>query len=176
MFLNWLDPDRETAGHKYEHLRRRLIRILVCRGCQDAETLADVTIDRVVRKLPSIIATYVGDPAIYCFGVANKVHLEWLRKQKRFEGIELPVLQNKTEDDSADLSFRCLENCLGRIDSGQRDLIVRYYVNEKSSRIRDRKELIRELGVSKTALHIRISRLRAVLRKCIRECLDGASS
>ena len=44
-FLFWLDPNREEAAIKYEAIRRKLIKIFTCRGCIDAEDLADVTID-----------------------------------------------------------------------------------------------------------------------------------
>src|SRR5262245_56812797 len=77
--LNWLDPNREKAGTKYEFIRKRLIKIFVCNGCDAAEDLADQTINRVARKLPEIRATYVGEPAPYFRGVAQKILLEWRR-------------------------------------------------------------------------------------------------
>ena len=42
--LNWLDRDRDKAGAKYEAIRKRLIKLFVCRGCDAAEDLADQTI------------------------------------------------------------------------------------------------------------------------------------
>ena len=83
MLLSWLDPDRESAAQKYGRIRDRLVRIFVCRGCYEADELADETINRVTIKMPVIKDGYVGEPASYFFGVANKVHLEWLRKQKK---------------------------------------------------------------------------------------------
>ena len=44
--LDWLDPDRERAGHRYETIRLRLIKIFTSRGCPEAEELADETINR----------------------------------------------------------------------------------------------------------------------------------
>ena len=52
--LGWLDPNREVAGQKYEVIRRRLITIFSCRGCAEAEDLADETINRVASKLSAI--------------------------------------------------------------------------------------------------------------------------
>ncbi len=49
--LAWLDPDRDRAGAKYEAIRTRLIKVFVCRGCPEAEDLADETINRVASKL-----------------------------------------------------------------------------------------------------------------------------
>src|SRR5215216_2251273 len=58
--LSWLDPNRERAGSRYEEIRAGLIKRFRWRGCSDAEDLADKTINRVVKKLPEIRATYKG--------------------------------------------------------------------------------------------------------------------
>jgi hypothetical protein len=69
--LNWLNPDRELAGAKYESIRKRLIQLFLCRGSNAAEELADKTINRVARKLPELSQNYVGEPERYFFGVAR---------------------------------------------------------------------------------------------------------
>src|SRR4026207_1319031 len=79
LLLSWLNSNEDLAAAEYERIRRRLIRIFVCRGCFEAETLADETIDRVALKTREITNGYVGNPANYFYGVANKIHLEWLR-------------------------------------------------------------------------------------------------
>src|ERR1044072_6747769 len=79
-FLTWLNPNREQAATKYEEVRRKLIKIFACRGCAEAEDLADETINRVIRKMQELIDSYVGDPALYFYGVARNVHLEYVRK------------------------------------------------------------------------------------------------
>ena len=81
--LLWLNPDRERAGRKYEEIRRKLITILSSRGCTCPEDLTDEAMNRVTRKVPEIIDNYVGDPALYFYGVAHKVHLEWVRRNGR---------------------------------------------------------------------------------------------
>src|SRR6185503_11175891 len=43
--------DRDEAGKIYEELRIRLIRFFEWRGCGSADTLADQTFDRVMRKI-----------------------------------------------------------------------------------------------------------------------------
>lgn len=78
--LDWLDADRERAGCKYEAIRLRLIKIFTCRGCQAAEELADETINRVIGRIVEIANGYRGDPALYFYGVAQKVFLEYSRK------------------------------------------------------------------------------------------------
>ncbi len=77
--LDWLGPDRETAGKSYEEIRRRLIKIFTVRGCHIPEELADETFNRVGKKVAELAADYVGDPSLYFFGVAHKVFLEYLK-------------------------------------------------------------------------------------------------
>src|ERR687885_224752 len=77
--LAWLDADRDQAGEKYECIRLRLIKIFTCRGRPDAEELADETINRVTLKATQVAKDYVGDPALYFYGVAQKVFLESVR-------------------------------------------------------------------------------------------------
>ena len=49
--LDWLAPDREEAGKKYEEIRDGLIRFFRFKGCNDPEFLADETINRVASKI-----------------------------------------------------------------------------------------------------------------------------
>src|SRR5215831_13213906 len=77
--LEWLDRDRNRAGEKYEYIRMRLIKRFASRGCTEPEELADETLTRVAHKLKQISGAYIGNPASYCLGVANKIFLEYLR-------------------------------------------------------------------------------------------------
>src|SRR6266550_5419038 len=93
--LAWLDSERDEAGRKYEEIRLRLIKIFVCRGCHEPEDLADETINRVSKKLREIESTYLGNPALYFYGVANKVHLEYLRRRPA----PIPPVRPEASDD-----------------------------------------------------------------------------
>ena len=80
--LEWLGPDREKAAEKYEGIRLRLIRSYVCGGCgDDAEDLADRTIDRVIRKLEKgeVPEPYIGEKAHYFLGCAAYIRQEHFR-------------------------------------------------------------------------------------------------
>ena len=79
MLLDWLDSDREQAGRAYEKIRVRLVRILVGRGCYEAEDLADKTFDRVAKKIPEIRDKFDGDPAMYFYATSRNIFHEWLR-------------------------------------------------------------------------------------------------
>lgn len=169
--LNWLDADRERAGDKYEAIRRRLITIFTCRGCREAEDLADETINRVIIRLPEIIESYVDDPALYFYGVAQKVHLEHLRKKPPPNVAAQPPPAADEEDDERD--YECLEECISRLPASSRELVLEYYAEEKQAKIDRRKQLAQRLGIALNALRIRAYRIRAALQECVQNCLDG---
>src|SRR5437660_7899310 len=124
--LDWLDADRDRAGKKYETVRLRLIKIFTCRGCTEAEDLADETINRVTAKVEEVAENYSGDPALYFYGVAQKVHLEYLRKRQTPQ-VTAPVLPpEETEEE-----YECLERCIERLPPDYLRLVIEYYQQEK---------------------------------------------
>jgi RNA polymerase sigma factor (sigma-70 family) len=184
VLLAWLDQtSREAAGIRYEKIRQRLIRIFLGRGCFEAEDLADETINRVVLKLPQIAENYTGEPVLYFYGVAHKIHLEWLRKQKRIKQVpfeetknSIQEIESETGDAAAAAEYECLETCLKTLSEDHRRLIVKYYRKEKSAKIENRKGLAEELKISVNALQIKASRIRANLKECVQNCVDERNS
>ena len=171
MLLGWLGANHESAAEKYEKIRARLIRLFVGRGCYEAEMLADQTIDRVIAKVPQIRSGYVGEPAAYFYGVAHKVHLEWLRHQKREREATFIDLTAAEEDEGAEYS--CLESCLDKLSPDAQNMILEYYRDEKRAKIERRKALAQARGISIGALQIKASRIRATLSQCVKGCVDG---
>jgi RNA polymerase sigma factor (sigma-70 family) len=169
--LDWLDPNRDVAALKYETIRSRLIKIFACRGCLEAEDLADETINRVTSKLPEIQATYTGEPARYFYGVANKIHLEYTRRKPV---ATLP--DTKTDGEQAELEYSCLDRCVAKLTPEQRELVLSYYQEEKHAKIEHRKLLASRLGIAANALRIRAHRIRTSLQKCVKECLQEAAA
>lgn len=165
-FLAWLAPGRDDAGKKYEMIRRGLIKIFICRGCTEAEELADETINRVASKIESLSESYVGDPTPYFYGVARNVYMESLRKRRK--PIELPPVDRSDEDEIYD----CLDHCMQRLHPDQGRLILQYYQENKKAKIDHRKELAKVMGLAPNALRIRAHRLRAKLHQCVQKCLD----
>ena len=165
--LDWLDSDREQAGIKYEEVRRRLIKIFTGRGCAEAEDLADETINRVSSKLDDIEKEFTGDRARYFYGVANKVHLEYLRRK-------LPQPPPVPPDDSnlIEQSYSCLEKCIDRLTPENRELLLEYYKAEGRAKIEQRKLLADRLGIAPNALRIRAFRIRAELQECVEDCIE----
>lgn len=170
VLLSWLDRNRETAAQKYEKIRQRLIHIFAGRGCFEAEELADETFNRVTRKMPQLADGYTGEPALYFYGVADKIHLEWLRKQKKIKNLEFTDTDSQNIPEP-DLEYDCLETCLQTLSLEQRELIIEYYKEEKSAKISCRKELAQKLEIGLNALQIRTSRIRARLQGCIQKCV-----
>lgn len=164
--LSWLDSNPESAAAKYEVIRCRLIKIFVCRGCPDAEDLADDTIDRVTRKLDEIRATYTGEPLRYFYGVANKVHLEYLRRKPA-----PPPPPPSSDNEEIEREYDCLERCIQKLTVDNRQLVLQYYQEDKQAKIRNRKLLADQLGIALNALRIRACRIRATLLDCVQKCV-----
>ena len=179
--LDWLDADRDSAGSKYERIRVRLIKIFTCRGCFDADDLADETINRVTAKLGEIAENYSGDPALYFYGVAQKVHLEYLRKKPPVQessmvGRELTSQTRLASEPAENIEddYACLERCMEQLSQENRRLVLEYYQNEKRAKIDHRKRLAEGLGIAVNALRIRAHRIRFQLQQCMESCLNQA--
>jgi RNA polymerase sigma factor (sigma-70 family) len=166
-FLAWLSPNHEQAGEKYEDIRRKLITIFACRGCTCPEDLADDTINRVIRKVQEIAEAYVGNPALYFYGVAHNVHLEYLRNKPISQPPPSPDTPLRTEAE-----YECLEQCIDRLPQRSRELVLYYYQEEKHAKIDLRKRLAQQLGIPLNALRIRACRIRMTLQECVVQCLQ----
>jgi DNA-directed RNA polymerase specialized sigma24 family protein len=173
--LEWLDPDRESAGHKYEIIRLRLIKIFSCRGCSAPEDLADATVDRVAAKVGGLAQEYVGEPALYFYNVAEKIYLEHGRKARLY----FPLSDNLAEVDKPAAMANadsCFERCMESLPERSRELILAYYGYERQGRdkLEQRKALAERLGIADNALWIRVHRIREALKKCVQNCMQGA--
>lgn len=171
--LSWLDSDREEAGRKYEEIRHALINIFTWRGVSEAEELADETINRVARKAPEITKTYVGNPALYFYGVAKNVFLEYQRRAPRvpLDEESLVAAPPEEEEETSALVRACLEKCLQELPQNSREIILGYYKARRRAKIEDRKIMARQQGVSLNNLRVRVHRIRAALETCVRSCL-----
>lgn len=176
-FLHWLDADREQAGRRYESIRRGLIAIFNFRGCSGAEDLADETINRAIRQLPSIESSYEGDPAKYIQGIARFVALEYFNRQAKKEAGPPPedipdpsqTVALDEEDEREELS-RCLRHCLKKLKPEKRKMFILYYREGNRLNREHRKALAEQLGCSINALRIQMHRLNEELRQCITDC------
>ena len=177
--LRWLDSDRDQAGRKYEEIRLRLIKIFTCRGFYEAEEMADETINRVTVKIAEVAGSYEGDPALYFYGVAQKVQLEYSRRPQ-LTGAD-PNLNGYADNsrfspppivDDTEIDYQCLDRCLEELPPKNRRLVLEYYQHEKRGKIDHRKRLAEELGIAVNALRIRAHRIRRALQECVQHCLE----
>jgi len=169
--LIWLDPDRDRAGAKYEEIRFRLIRLFICRGCTEAEDLADETINRVTSKLCQVADGYQGDPALFFYGVAKKIYLEYARKKTKPVGT-MPA----DEPGGSEQEYECLDECMQALPPDQRDLVLQYYQKDRRAKIDNRKQLALSLGIAINALRIRAHRIKSALQRCVEKCLTEKAS
>lgn len=172
--LSLLSDDREEAGRLYERLRLGLIRFFQARGCSDCTGLADETLNRVAVKIGDFDPKLNNKPTSFIFGFAAKVFLEHNRSIERSlrrleSGAHSIIIPGEDNGDEEDENLDKLQKCLARLSKADRDLVLRYYSKEKGDRIKLRKVMARELGISTTALHTRIFRIRSSLKKCLEE-------
>lgn len=176
--LRQLSPDRERAGELYETIRHKLVRLFEWRGCVAPEDLADVTFNRVARRLAEGVELRSNDPYGYFCGVAHLVYKEVLRKAARehraLTAGDWPPLAAE-EDAPSDARLECLRRCLAELPPDQRDLVLRYHQgnsDQGESNIRNRQQLAQEVGIQLNALRIRVHRVRRKLESCVQACLS----
>ena len=68
--------------------------------------------------------------------------------------------------------YRCLERCVEQLSTQNRNLVLRYYQEEKAGKLEARRKVAEELGIAVNALRIRAHRIRLALERCIHECLQ----
>jgi DNA-directed RNA polymerase specialized sigma24 family protein len=166
--LEWLDPDREKAGQRYEIIRAGLIRIFVSKGLSDAEHYTDEAIDRVVKRLPEIQAKYVGDPARYFHGVARNLILEaGRRREVATDVLPLRITHEVARSDTSE----CLSKCLKLLPADKQEFILDYHLYQGHAKVENHRQMADELSISEGALRTRAHHLRVSLEKCVLECI-----
>jgi RNA polymerase sigma factor (sigma-70 family) len=165
--LKWLHPDPEQAGEEFEKIRRRIIKLFSNRGSRRAEDIFDETISRVCEKVKTVVPSYEGNPALYFYGVAKNVHLEFIREESR----RTPERREPVDSTEVELRHQCLDHCLGGLPPDKQSMILRFYEGDGQKKIRNRKGLADQLGIDTKALSLRTLRIRRELLDCMRECL-----
>ena len=167
--LFWLNPDRDLAGRKYQTIHSGLVRIFVSKGFNDAEDLADETINRVIKRLPDIQDGFVGEPAYYFHGVARNIIRESSRRKEIPCGL-IGIDAAPEPDESAGHDFDCLGHCLERLPKNKRDLILSYYLYEGHAKIELHKNMAKRLNITEGAIRSRAYQIKLNLRGCMQQC------
>lgn len=160
-----------VEGPAYETLRRRLIRFFRVYAPAEADELADVTLDRLARKIHE--GTEVVNVPLYALGIARMVLHETRARGARRRNAEAdPTLIPDDADGPAaaeiEAALAALSACLDTAGAEARALILPYYGADGAERIATRQRLAAARGISLNALRNRALRLRDALEECVR--------
>ena len=170
--LDWLDPDRDIAGRKYESIRAGLVRLFISHGVSDGAFYADETIDRVTKRLPEIRPTFVGEPARYFTGVARNIIREAIRNREVLPEV---MPERISEEDNDDEMLECLKRCLTELPQDRQELILDYHLYHGRAKVDLHREMAAELSITEGALRTRAHHLRVSLEECVLKCLQNDS-
>jgi RNA polymerase sigma factor (sigma-70 family) len=164
----------DSRRHEYENIRRKLTAFFRWNHCRDAESLADETIDRVIRRTQEL---KVSNVHAYINGVARNVFLEARRHNARRATFDDTVEStswdaSSAEEEERQLEFRvdCLKRCLQNLTPVERQLIMDYGLPQKG--VKRRQELAESLGITLETLRVQVFRARRKLRALVAECLQ----
>jgi len=89
----------------------------------------------------------------------------------------LPQLVATEQDvEAKEQMHLCLDRCLDKLAPYSRQLIEKYYTENKQAKIDLRRRIARELGIKSTTLRLRALRIREKLQTCIEHCLELAEA
>jgi RNA polymerase sigma factor (sigma-70 family) len=168
LFLRWLSPDPERAGVRYNEIHSVLRKSFAYRGCTEPQYWADVTFDRVIRKIETVAPGYEGDPVAFLRGVARRVFMEYNRSRARREpllSVDRPVPQPSRDADEKERRLVCLEQCLAELAPEEREIILLYYQGDRGDKIERRRQLASDASLSRDALRKRSQRIRARVKQ-----------
>jgi DNA-directed RNA polymerase specialized sigma24 family protein len=167
-FLEWLSPDRDSAGDEYERLRFRLCTFFSQRRCSFSDELADETINRVILKSSE---ERIENKIAYCYGVARNVYRESLRKERTHLDIDDVTIAAK-EPEEQGFSGECLDQCLAKLSPETRNLLLDYFSEAKFRKIELHRRISESLKMTHTALRMRVMRSKQKLKICVQECMS----
>ncbi len=170
-FLAWLSPDREEAGRKYVEAKQKLISFFTRRGHEEPEYLADVTVDRAIRKLADGELNYSGDPIRDLIGFARHVSQEYKRKP-RPDPIEVPDFLQAPDKVDREALFQCKDRCMAQLTERSQNLVTRYYQDQGRKKIINRQQLAQEENFSMPTLRLRVHRILRSVRECFFKCIE----
>lgn len=167
-FLEWLSPDRDSAGEEYERLRFRLCTFFSQRQCRFADELADETINRVILKSAE---EQIENKIAYCYGVARNVYRESLRKQRTHLDIDEVTIAAQAPEEKS-FSSECLDKCLEKLPQDSRTLLLEYFSEVKLAKIELHRRISVRLEMTQTALRMQVMRSKQKLKICVQECMS----
>jgi len=173
LLLTHLDSNRESAGEKYEQLRRKLIRFFGWWGCQNPEDLADESFDRLSRRL--FQGEAVKELNGYLMGIARLLYKEHVKEQVRHRDTTQQLQQRSQEEvafTDEESRYQCYEQCLSSLPSHSRELVLNYY-QALESKAAEREALAKKMQIPLNLLRVRAFRIRQKLGDCLAGCMKN---
>ena len=167
-----LGADRTQAGHKYEALRAKLVTFFVVRAAPAPEDHADEVLNRLGRRIQEGVE--VNNLFAYTASVARRYWKELLRARLRESSAvaDGAALMLPEPGGSSEVRATCFEKCWRSLSEKSRRLMTLYCQGDWRARIARRRQMASQLGLSSTALRIRVHRIRAWLEKCVIACRE----
>ncbi|HEY4129438.1 MAG TPA: sigma-70 family RNA polymerase sigma factor [Gemmatimonadaceae bacterium] len=162
------DPSLDV-GRLLAEQRDRL-RIVVYAIVEDPDVADDLVGETILRFINAVAhEKSIVNPPAYLLGIGRVAALEYFRKQKRMVRLddEIAAGREPSSDSAASTNVadedaeHALRYCLKKLRPADRALILDYYDDATRS------ALAAELGIALKALHVRASRLRTHLRRCV---------
>lgn len=173
--LDWLSPDRDEAGVRFEQIREGLIRFFRLKGSHEPELLADESMNRVINRIDTLDLTTGANPTSLFYGFAANVFLEYFRTEK----MRTVQLNEAFERNSfrhthvtTDLDIDCLHKCLNGLTGIDGRLIIEYYSEERKAKFEVRQKIAKQNEMAMGTLHTKIHRIKGVLRPCVEKCMN----
>ena len=122
--LGWLHADREQAGEEYEKIRQKLLKLFKWRNCLPEEDYADITINRVTRRVFEGSEVPEEKPYLYFHGTALNVIREFWRGQQKhkhedFDNVSpLDLARLQAQSGQAEAAFASLQGALAERSPG----------------------------------------------------------
>jgi DNA-directed RNA polymerase specialized sigma24 family protein len=169
--------DAQSAGERFEVLRRKLVFYFEARHCDDPEELAHETLGRLMQKHGENVE--VIDLMRYSYGIAKNVLHEYLRQKKaeqkyvRDQGRPSPAgIEGEGAVAYKERRLKCLEECAARLNEQESALLADYFKGRGRSKQEHRRRMAEQLNITRETLTLRVFYLKRKLRKCIEKCLE----
>lgn len=160
----WVDPFEAELGRLPEKLRR----FFLSRGVRTEDEAWDLVQETILRLLQRVErGDVIESPEAFALGVAKNVFLEWCRRVQKaatHDGlsgvVELAGTENPFSDALLNSRKIILRRALDLLPAKMKELLVRRFVDEVSSRT-----IAREEGISTDAVDMRVYRAKRELKK-----------
>lgn len=173
MLLAAFSPEPREAVDKYELARRKLVRYFDHHVQRDAESCADETFDRAMRRIEE--GQVVDNLMPYLFEIAHYIVLEMRKKEQKMSKavIEIQMQPRPAPAEPEELNPRldCFDRCLEELPPESRTFILEYFEDEGEAKIKHHKAMAERLGITLNALRLRAHRIRVALEACVAKCM-----